>query len=206
MNSILNTLQNSINELENIYNNILQNKEELTINIQKIFTKLKAALNKREDEIILDIENKYSESFFDEDIIKQSKKLPEKIKVSLDKTKIIEEKWKNNEELCFAINDSLEIEKDNAKIREINESINKCNGLIVNIYFRPNKKGVMELMDSINKFGSVEIYRGNNNEDKKEDEKEDEKKGKKGKKKDKKKGKKYIVDEEAEFDLGNIFN
>ena len=126
----------------------------------KIFTKLNAALNKREDEIISDIEKKFSESYFDENIIKQGKKLPQKIKAPLDKAKIIEEKWKNNEELCYVINDSLEIEKDNANIKEINENINKCNGLIVNIYFRPNEKGIMEFINSINNFGTVEIYKG----------------------------------------------
>ena len=160
MNSLLNTIQNSINELENIYNEIHQSKEELKIKIMKIFTKLNAALNKREDEIISDIEKKFSESYFDENIIKQGKKLPQKIKAPLDKAKIIEEKWKNNEELCYVINDSLEIEKDNANIKEINENINKCNGLIVNIYFRPNEKGIMEFINSINNFGTVEIYKG----------------------------------------------
>ena len=42
-------------ELEEIYKTIQGNKEQLKINVQKIFCEIKVAIDKRQDEILLDI-------------------------------------------------------------------------------------------------------------------------------------------------------
>ena len=58
-----NTLQNSINQLKILYEKINENKEELKLKIQKIFTKIRNILNDREDELLLDINNKYNNKY-----------------------------------------------------------------------------------------------------------------------------------------------
>ena len=191
---ILKTFEDSIKELEELYKTIQENKEQLKINVQKIFCEIKVAIDKRQDEILLDIENKFKESYFDEDLIIKGKKLPKKIKNTLEKGKSIEEKWNNSkDQLCFAINNSLSIEKDNDIINEIYEKINKCKELNIEIFFNPKEDEISNFIDSFNEFGSIEI----NNFGKKEREKEKEEKKrnsrkerKKGRKEKKRKGKK----------------
>ena len=75
-------LQESIKELKIIFEKNEKNKEELKLNIQKIFTKLRNNLNDREDELLLDVDNKFEKLYFGEDIIKESEKLPNKIQIS----------------------------------------------------------------------------------------------------------------------------
>ena len=78
-----NVIENSINELKNIYKKINEDKEQLKMKISNIFTKIRNSLNEREDKLLSDIDNKYT-SFFKEDIIKQSEKLPKEINNSLE--------------------------------------------------------------------------------------------------------------------------
>ena len=66
--------------------------------IQKIFTKLRGALNEREDELLLIINEKYKNSYFGDDIIKENEKLPNQIKMLLENNKKNEHKWINNDE------------------------------------------------------------------------------------------------------------
>ena len=63
------------------------NKEELKLTIQNIFTKLRNEINNREDQILLEVDNKYNDKCNNDDILKQGEKLPNKIKLSLDKGK-----------------------------------------------------------------------------------------------------------------------
>ena len=69
-----------------------ENKEELKLKIQKIFTKIRNELNNREDEILLEVDKKFEDFFIKEEIIKECGKLPDKIKISLDKGKLIKRK------------------------------------------------------------------------------------------------------------------
>ena len=48
-------IENSINELKKIFNNINEKKEEIKLNIAKIFTKIRNTINEREDEILLQV-------------------------------------------------------------------------------------------------------------------------------------------------------
>ena len=54
-------LEQSINNLNNILDNINIKKENLEKKIQKIFTKLRNALNEREDELLLDLDKIFDE-------------------------------------------------------------------------------------------------------------------------------------------------
>ena len=88
-----NNLENSIKELKIIFEKINESKEELKLKIQKIFTKIRNSLNEREDELLFDVDKLYNDNYFNEDIIKESEKLPNKIKISLEKGKLINNEW-----------------------------------------------------------------------------------------------------------------
>ena len=88
-------LEQKINEIKIISEKIEKSKEDLIKNIQNIFTKLWTSLNDREDGLLLDVNNKYKELYFNENLIKEFDKLPNKMKKSLEKRKEIENNWNN---------------------------------------------------------------------------------------------------------------
>ena len=53
-------------------------------------------MNEKEDKLLLDIDEYYNKTYFKEDIIKKSEKLPNKIKKSIEKGKIIDKEWNDN--------------------------------------------------------------------------------------------------------------
>ena len=89
----------SINKIKNVYNEINEKKEKLKLTIQKIFTNIRNELNNREDELLLDIDNKFNNNYFDEKSIKQIEKLPNKIKISLEKGKLLDNDWDEENKL-----------------------------------------------------------------------------------------------------------
>ena len=132
-------LKQKINELKIIFEKIDKNKEELKTNIQKIFTKIRNVLNEREEELLNEVNNKYNKIFFNEDIIKQNEKLPNKIKISLEKGKEIQNNWNNNK-LILLINNCLNIENNINEIKLLNDNILKTNSIGINIVFSLVKK------------------------------------------------------------------
>jgi len=54
--NLSNNINDSINKIKIIYEKINEKKEELKIKIQGIFTKIRNALNDREDELLLEVE------------------------------------------------------------------------------------------------------------------------------------------------------
>ena len=120
-----NNLENTINELKTIFENINKSKEELKLYIQKVFTKIRSVLNEREDELLKEIDNKYNENFCKEDIIEESIKLPNKIKKSLEKAKLSDDDWNDNNKLSSLINDCINIENNIKNINYINNNIKK---------------------------------------------------------------------------------
>ena len=137
------TFQESIIKIKEISEKISQNKEELKKNIQKIFTKIRNELNNREDQLLLEVDKKYDILFFkEEEVIKECEKLPDKIKLSLEKGKVIDKN--NNNELIFLINDCMNIENNILKMKEINDKISKSNDIKdIKVIFYPNEKKVM---------------------------------------------------------------
>ena len=118
-----NNLNNSIKELKSLYDNIDKRKEEIKSKIQNTFTKIRSTLNEREDELLLEVDNKFNELFGNEDIIREGEKLPNKIKLSLEKGKINENDWNDNNKLSSIINICINIEGDVKNINIINENI-----------------------------------------------------------------------------------
>ena len=69
--SLFNTLEQSIKELNKLFDNIKEDKEKLKTKIQKIFSKLRSSLNEREDKLLMEIDEQYNNLFFNEEIIKK---------------------------------------------------------------------------------------------------------------------------------------
>ena len=131
------------------------NKEEIKTKIQIIFTKIRNELNNREDQLLLEVDNQFEEIFFNDNIIKESEKLPSKIKLSLEKgKKIDEEDYKNK--LSLFINNCINIENNIQEINFINEKIRKCNenkSTIITCIEEDEK--VNELLNYIKKFENL---------------------------------------------------
>ena len=83
------TIENSIFELNKLFQIINQKKEPLKLDIQKIFTKIRNSLNSREDELLLEVDKKFEDLFFNEEIVKVGAKLPKRIKESINQGNII---------------------------------------------------------------------------------------------------------------------
>ena len=105
---LIKILNESIINLKKTLNNIQDNKEKLKIDIQKIFTKIRCAINDREEQLLkeLDIKNNYS--IINEEGIKKIEKLENVSKTLLNKVKSSEYNWKKNK-LNFLINDCINI-------------------------------------------------------------------------------------------------
>ena len=129
----------------------------MKLKVQKAFTKIRTALNEREDELLADIDTLFGKRYFNEDVIKKAEKLPKKIKVSLDKGKQIDKEW-NNDNLASYINDCINIENNIKSINIINESINnyKTNNE-TKIEFRPDENNLNDFIKEINSFGKVQL-------------------------------------------------
>ena len=126
-----------------------ENKEELKKKIYQLFTKIRTALNEREDEIYKIIDDKFDNLYFKEDLIKQGDKLPIEIKQSLEKGKLIDNEKEENIKLNQFINDCINIEKSIENIKDLKQNIEKCNAKKIKINFMPEKK------DEINKFINI---------------------------------------------------
>ena len=133
-----------------------KNREELKIKIQKIFTELRNNLNNREDELLLKVDEKFDKIYFNENRIKNLEKLPNKVKMSIEKCKTINEEWNNDDKLSSIINDCLNIEKNLKEVKLINSDNIKSHSL--NIKFLPEEDKINELKNIINNFGDVCEY------------------------------------------------
>ena len=155
--NLSNTITQSINELKIINENINKNKEDLKIRIQKLFTKIRNALNKREDQLLLKVTQIYEKIYFNKDLFKENEKLPEQIKISLEKWKNIDRKWDNkNIKLNSLINSCINIENNINDIHKINENVKKYNiTKNIKIDFFPEEYEINKFLEKIKKFGDI---------------------------------------------------
>ena len=146
----------SVNKLKEIYEKINKSKEEIKLKISKIFTKIRNVVNEREDKLLSEVDNKFDESYFKDDIIKKGEKLPNQLKIYLDKGKILDKDWDEDEnKLISRINDCLNIENNIQNIVDINDNIKKCNSDEIKINFEPEDDNITELEENIKKFGVI---------------------------------------------------
>ena len=113
----------NIKDLKDISEKINESKEQLKGKIQKIFTKLRNELNNREDKLYEEIDKKYNELFFCEDLIKESEKLPNLLKTTLEKGKINKNDWDNEDILPKLFNDNIKFENVMKNIDDIYDKI-----------------------------------------------------------------------------------
>ena len=156
--------EESIKELKQLFQKINENKENLKFKIQKVFTKIRNSINNREDEVLLIVDEKFEELFCKEELIKESEKLPNKLKMSLEKGKIKENDWKDKNKLICLINDCINIENNIKEINLINETIKNCNSKAdLNIKFIPEENEIEEFLKSIKNFGILNYDKNINN-------------------------------------------
>ena len=131
--------EKSFDELKVLLEKINEDKEKYKINIQKKFTEIRNCLNEKEDQLLSLIDEYYNSTYFKGDIIKETEKLPKKIKLSLKIGENIEKKWDDNN-LSLMLNNCINIEKNIKDINKINECIEK-------FHSNDNKKIIFELDD-----------------------------------------------------------
>ena len=156
------TFKNSINEIKIEFEKINEKKEQLKFKIIEIFTKIRNTLNEREDELILEVDNLFNEIYMSENIVRESEKLPNKIKVSLEKGKKINKEWIDENKLNSLIYECINIENNIQKINKINENIkkyNKNNKYKVKFNLDEDEKNINIFLKTIKTLG--EIYYNN---------------------------------------------
>ena len=154
----LEDLENKLNEdfkqLKEIFQKMEKSKEDLKLKVQNIFTKIRNALNNREDELLLKIDNLYKEKYFDDDIIKNAEKTPKQIKISLEKGKLLNKEWNDNN-IYSNINVCINIENNLKKLNKISQNISKYKINEIKIRFSPNDILLNNFIDSIKSFGKI---------------------------------------------------
>ena len=151
-------IESSMSEIKKIIEKINETREEIKIKISKTFTKIRNALNEREDKLLLDVDNIFAHSSVNEKTLKLFEKLPNEIKTSLDKGKQIENEFNNNEDkkVNFFINECIKIENNIKNIQLMNESIKKLNGKEIKVKFKPEEENILNIfIEEINKFGEI---------------------------------------------------
>ena len=124
-----NNIQESVDNLKKLYENINEKKEQLKMKAIKLFTKIRNEINNKEDKLLSEIDDFFENNFIKEEIIKNSEKLPNRIKVSLEKSKILNDNKEND--INAIINTCLLIENNIKDVKTINDFISKSN----TIYF-----------------------------------------------------------------------
>ena len=156
-----NTFQSSVNELNKVMEKAKEDKEEIKLNIQKIFTKIRNELNNREDELLLEVDKKYEKICLNENILKENEKIPNKIKNSLEKGKQLDNDWENNKQnLNMLINECINIENYIKYINSMNENIKNYNSNNLEIKF--NNENEIDILESIKTFGALCDNKKNN--------------------------------------------
>ena len=155
--NLSNIFEESILELKKIFEKINEQKEEIKIKIQKTFTKIRNAIDTREEELLMEVDKNYENFFLKEKIIREAEKLPNQIKISLEKGRKMGDEWNNENKLNSLINDCINIENNIKKIDLINENIQKFNKLNnIKINFYPEEESdINDFYEIINNFGKI---------------------------------------------------
>ena len=150
-------IEESINKIKKLYEQISSKKEELKLKVQKVFTNIRNIINNREDELLLEIDNKYNEKYIKDEAMKEIEKLPNKMKISLEKGKLIDKEWDNDNKLNVIIKDCINIENNIKYINILNDNIRNYNNNASNIRFYPDEEKEINLfLDNIKKFGKID--------------------------------------------------
>jgi WD40 repeat protein len=150
---ILEDLSKSLQTSINVVEKLNRNKEEIKTNIKNIFTKIKNAINSRENELLSGVDKQF-ERYLNENILKENEKLQRRIKISLEKGKLTDKNWNNNNnKLNSLVNDCLNIENDIKYINIINDKIKESK--TSNMEIRFNSDDEIALLKKIKEFGVI---------------------------------------------------
>ena len=148
-------IDKSIEEIKIILEKTDNNKDELKLKIQNIFTKIRNELTIREDQLLLEVENKFNDLFINDELFNKYTKLPNKIKLSLEKGKNFDKENKDDK-LNSIIYQCLQLEKNIEEINNINEKIQKSkNNINKKLYFYPENEKEINFIESIKTFGKL---------------------------------------------------
>ena len=151
------------NDIKILFDKINNDKESLKSRIQKIFTKIRNALEEREDELLLEVDKQFKDMLLKEEIIKESEKLSKKIEILLEKGKIIVNNWNDNN-LNSLINDCIYIENNIENIIKINENLKNFNlNKNIEINFEPDENNINQFLEKIKSFGKINIKKNSYN-------------------------------------------
>ena len=115
-----------INKLKQAYKEISDKKEKLKIRIQKFFTKIRNEINKREDQLLLIVEQVYENYFFNKNFSKDIDKIENKLNLSINKGMLVSNEYNNNEiNFISLINDCILIEDCIKEINYLKENYEK---------------------------------------------------------------------------------
>ena len=133
-------IDEALNKIKELYEGINKEKEELKLKIQKIFTKIRNAINEREDNLLFEVDQQFDNKYFKEDLIKDIEKLPAKIKLSLEKGNKLNNEWDDENKLNLIINDCINIENNIKNINIIFDNIKNAMKLNQKLYFTQKMK------------------------------------------------------------------
>ena len=153
--NLSNSVTKSINQLKNTFEDINEKKEEMKIQIQKIFTKIRNGLNIREDQLIVKIDEKFDNSFIEETNIKQYEKLPKQIQRLLEEINSVNKEW-DISNLNYFLNCCSDIEQNIIKIKKDNQSLQNCiSSKIYKIDYTPNDSDLQLILEKVKNLGKV---------------------------------------------------
>ena len=153
--NLSNSVNASINQLKNTFEEINKKKEEMKIKIQKIFTKLRNELNNKEDQLLIKIDEKFNNSFIQEDNVKKFEKLPKQINKLLEEIKLIDKEW-DIENLNYFLNCCSNIELNINNIKKDNEALQKCiSSKIYNIDYSPKDYELNSILEKIKTLRNI---------------------------------------------------
>ena len=157
MEDLSNNLDELINKIKVVFEEINKNKEELKLKIQKIFTRIRNAINDREDELLIEVDKKYEEININENIINDNDKFKNKMKISLERGKIIDKDWNDENKLISSINNCIDIENNIREITKINENKKNFENFDnIKIIFSPEEDSeINKYLLTIKTFGKI---------------------------------------------------
>ena len=149
-----------INKLRIIYKEISDKKERLKIRIQKFFTKIRNEINRREDQLLLTVEQVYEKYFFNKNFNKNIDNIENHLNLSLKKVTIVLNEY-NNDEINFIslVKDCIIIEdfiKEINFLKEHYERYEKNNAISIDLKLKEEE---IKLLDNIKDLGN--IYQNN---------------------------------------------
>ena len=150
------TFDSLIKKLKEAYKEISDKKEKLKIRIQKFFTKIRNEINKREDQLLLIVEQVYENYFFNKNLSKDIDKIENKLNLSINKGMLVSNEY-NNDEINFIslINDCILIDdciKDINYLKENYEKYEKNETLAIDLKLKEEE---INFLNNIKNLGNI---------------------------------------------------